>query len=157
MSQRPLLVVSEAAQASMTASAALAHPNETGGILIGVRLDGHPWVTTAVEIASVDIGRRRYRLPAGTTQPAVHAAREADPRVGYLGDWHSHPEDVGPSRTDLVTLGLISINHSEDPNPTLIVVRNASDGYVLDARRIVAFTARACELRLAGSLAPLAT
>jgi len=154
MTRRPLLLISETAQATMTAAAAHAHPNETGGILIGVHLDGHPWATSAIEIASADRGHHHYKIPAGTTQPAVYAAREVDHRLGYLGDWHSHPIDVGPSRMDLATLGLISIKHHRSLNPTLVVVRNTANGYVLEARRIVAITPRRCELKLAGNLPP---
>lgn len=148
----PLLLVSETAQSTMTAAALQAYPNETGGILIGVHLDGEPWVTAAIEIASTDRGRNHYRIPSGATQPAVHAARRVDRRVGYLGDWHSHPSDIGPSPTDLATLALISMRHPHTPNPTLLVVRHTVNGYALDARRIVSIAPRACELRMAGNL-----
>lgn len=149
----PVLVLSESAQVSMLAAAAKAHPNETGGILIGVHTRGEvPWVTHAIEIPTPDRGRHHYKIPAGATQPAVFAARHADHRVGYLGDWHSHPADTGPSPTDLATLALFSIKHPRTPNPTLIVVRNAPDGRVLDARRIVTLTPRLCDIRLAGGL-----
>jgi proteasome lid subunit RPN8/RPN11 len=136
----------------MTAAAVRAHPFETGGILIGVHLDGEPWVTAAIEIASTDRGRHHYKIPSGETHPAVHAARRVDNRVGYLGDWHTHPNDVGPSSIDLATLALISMRHPRTPNPTLVVVRNTSHGYFLDARRIVAVAPRECELRLTGNL-----
>ncbi|GAA2821439.1 Mov34/MPN/PAD-1 family protein [Crossiella cryophila] len=151
----PLLLVSETAQATMVASAARAHPTEAGGILVGVHVDGQPWVTVAIEIPSADRGPRHYKIPAGATQPAVRDARRSEHRLGYLGDWHSHPVDIGPSRTDLVSLGLISVLHPWAPNPTLVVVRNTINGYVLDARRIVAVAPRTCEVRLAGDLPPL--
>ncbi|WP_296604657.1 Mov34/MPN/PAD-1 family protein [Nocardioides sp.] len=148
----PLLVVSESAESAMVAAAAKAHPNETGGILIGVYLDDQPWVTRAIEIPSPYRGRHHYKIPAGATQPAVHAARRDDHRLGYLGDWHTHPADVGPSPTDLATLALFSITHPLTPNPTLVVVRNTGDGYVIDARRILTITPRTCGLRIAGDL-----
>lgn len=153
--ERPVLVLSESAQTSMFAAATNAHPNETGGILVGVHLDGQPWVTRAIEISSADRGRHHYKIPAGATQPAVHAARRVDPRLGYLGDWHSHPADIGPSRTDLATLALISIKHPRTPNPTLVVVRNTADGHILDTRRIVTISPRMCDTRLAGDLPAL--
>jgi hypothetical protein len=136
----------------MMAAARHAHPNETGGILIGVHVDGHPWVTIAIEVTTSDRGRGHYRIPGGATQPAVRASRRTDRRLGYLGDWHSHPSDVGPSPMDLASLGLISMKHPRTPNPTLILVRNTVDGYALDARRIVAIVPRACEVRLTGDL-----
>jgi proteasome lid subunit RPN8/RPN11 len=150
----PVLLIAETAQASMTAAAAQAHPNETGGVLIGVYDDGQPWVTTAIEIATSEKGRHHYKIPAGATQPSVLAARRTDHRLGYLGDWHSHPSDVGPSPTDLAVLGMFSVRHPRTPNPTLVVVRNTVDGYALDARRIVAVVPRACRLRLTGNLPP---
>lgn len=148
----PLLVISESAQAAMVAAAVQAHPYETGGILIGVHLDSQPWVTRAIEIPSPNRGRHHYKIPAGATQPAVHAARRGDPRLGYLGDWHTHPADVGPSPTDLATLAIFSIKHPRTPNPTLVVVRNSADSYTLDTRRILAIAPRTCEVRLAGDL-----
>lgn len=152
---RPLLLVSETASHVMMEAARQAHPDETGGILIGVQQDDRPWVTHAVEIASADRGRRHYKLPGGSTQPAVRAARAVDPRVGYLGDWHSHPADVGPSSIDLATLARISLTHPRTPNPTLLIVRRIDETYVLDARRIVAVQARGCDIHLAGDLPPM--
>ncbi len=151
----PILLLSESAQASMIAAAAKAHPNETGGILIGVHTNsGHPWVTRAIEIATNDRGHHHYKIPSGATQPSVHAARRTDSRLGYLGDWHSHPADIGPSPTDLATLAVYSIRHPRTPNPTLIVIRNTTDGRALDVRRIVTVTPRPCELNLTGDLPP---
>lgn len=150
----PILHVSESAKNHMASAAARAHPNETGGILVGVHLDGHPWVTTAIEIESHDRGRHHYKIPAGQTQPAVRAARQTDHRLGYLGDWHTHPHDVGPSPTDLATLGVISLRHPRQPNPTLVVIRNTGHGYAIDARRTVTVTPRSCTIRLVGDLAP---
>lgn len=150
-----LLVVSESAAAAMTAAAARSHPSETGGILVGVHLDGQPWVTASIEIATAERGRHHYKIPRGATQPAVRDARRSDPRLGYLGDWHTHPADVGPSPTDFASLGRISLKHPRSPNPTLVVVRKTSSGYVLDARRIVALAPRTCALRLVGDLPEL--
>lgn len=138
----------------MTTAAARAHPDETGGILVGVHLDGQPWVTAAIEIDSPDRGRHHYKIPSGTTQPAVRVARGGDPRLGYLGDWHSHPSDVGPSTTDLTTLAIFSLKHPRTPNPTLIVVRSTAHGYRLDARRIATISPRPCTLRFTGNLPP---
>ncbi|MUL82336.1 hypothetical protein FZI95_11170 [Mycobacterium sp. CBMA247] len=146
------LWITESARTAMTTVAAQAHPDETGGILIGVYLDGHPWVITAVEIPSTDRGRSHYRIPGGTDHPAVLGARAADHRIGYLGDWHSHPHDVGHSRTDLASLALISMRTPRQPNPTQIVLRRTDHGYTLDARRIVTLVPRTCAITLTGGL-----
>lgn len=150
------LWITEAARTTMTTAAARAHPVETGGILIGVYLDGHPWITTVVEIPTTSRGRSHYRIPAGATHAAVLRARAVDQRLGYLGDWHSHPHDVGPSPTDLASLALISMKRPRLPNPTQIVVRRTEVGYNLDARRIVTFAPRVCTFGLTGDL-PSAT
>lgn len=148
----PLLLVSESAQTYMRLAAARSHPFETGGLLIGVHLDGHPWVVAAVEIATNDRGRNHFKIPAGATRPAVTAARKADPRLGYLGDWHSHPHNVGPSPTDLATLGLISIMHARGANPSLVIIRRHEVGYTMDARRITVIGPRTCDVHLTGDL-----
>lgn len=150
----PGLLISEDAVWHMTTAAAASHPVETGGVLIGVFVDGEPWVTHAVEIPSSDRGRNHYRIPGGATHPAVKAARKADGRLGYLGDWHSHPADSGPSTTDLASLAFISYRRPRRPNPTTIVVRRRDDDYVLDAHRVVGVHTRTCEIRLAGNLTP---
>jgi proteasome lid subunit RPN8/RPN11 len=153
MSTEPVLKITEAAQTAMVAAASHAHPDETGGILVGVYLEEEiPWVTLAIEIPTTDRGRAHYRIPAGATQPAVLGARVRDSRLGYLGDWHSHPGDFGPSYTDLATLALISIKKPLQLNPTQIIVRRTESGYELDARRFVALTARKCNIVLTGPL-----
>lgn len=154
MNTHPELLVSEAAQSTMTTAAARAHPNETGGILIGVYAKGQPWVTAAVEIATQDRGRNHYTIPAGTTQQAVLMARTLDHRLGYLGDWHSHPNDAGPSTIDLAALAFISLKHPRIPNPIQIVLRRTNHGYTLDARRITALAPRTCSIQLTGNLPP---
>jgi integrative and conjugative element protein (TIGR02256 family) len=146
------LLITETARSVMTAAAARAHPYETGGVLIGVYTDGHPWIIAAPEIGSPDRGRTHYRIPGGATHDAVMLARAFDDRLGYLGDWHTHPSDVGPSPTDLATLALISVRHPLLPNPTQIVVRRTEDSHALDARRIIGLTPRACTIRLTGNL-----
>lgn len=150
----PVLLIAEEAVASMNDAAARSHPHETGGILVGVYVDGLPWVTRMIEIPSPDRGRHHYRIPGATTHPAVKSARKADGRLGYLGDWHSHPADVGPSPTDMASLAFISFRKPKRPNPTMIVVRKRGDGYVLDARRIVGLHSRTCETRVTGGLEP---
>lgn len=149
-----VLLLSEEAFAAITNAASAAHPLETGGVLVGVYVDGRPWVTQAVEIPTSDRGRSHYRIPAGTTQPAVKASRAADSRLGYLGDWHSHPADAEPSTIDLASLAMVSYRRPRRPNPTMVVARKRENEYLLDARRIVGIHVRSCEIRLAGSLPP---
>jgi proteasome lid subunit RPN8/RPN11 len=136
-------------------AAAQAHPNETGGILIGVYQKGHPWVTTAIEVPTTNRSRSHFRLPAGVDHPTVAAARLSDDRLGYLGDWHSHPHDLGHSPRDLATLALTSVRSPLQPNPTQIVVRRTDHGYTLDARRLVIVSVKSCSILLTGGLPAL--
>lgn len=51
------------------------------------------------------------RLPAApppSTSPIGHWARRCPARGGYVGEWHTHPADIGPSRTDLRALAAIA-------------------------------------------------
>jgi proteasome lid subunit RPN8/RPN11 len=147
-----IILIAETAADTVRASARSAHPNETGGILLGVTADGKPWITQAIEIHSHDRGRRHYRLPYDRTHEAVHTARKADPRVGYLGEWHSHPADVGPSPIDRATMRRIAYLRQPWFGPVLIVVRRTSTGYDLDTRQVVFPLLRKRCLSLTGDL-----
>ena len=131
------VLLAESAQHRLIQAAKRAHPHETGGILLGVNANGTPWITQVVEIPSDDRGRSHYRLPGGQTQAAVRAAREDDPRLGYLGEWHSHPADVGPSPTDRATMRRLTYLLQPRFGPVLIVARRTSGGYNLDVRQIM--------------------
>ncbi len=127
--------ISEGAAADLRRHAREAHPQETGGILLGVRTTGRPWITQAVEIPTPDRGRSHYRLPAGATTLAVQRARADDSRLGYLGEWHSHPVDVGPSPTDRATMRRLALR-SPRTGIVLIVVRRGATGHRLDVREM---------------------
>jgi proteasome lid subunit RPN8/RPN11 len=147
-----ILLVAESAERELALCAGRADPVETGGILLGVYADGRPWIVSIVEIATSERGQRHFRIPGGTTHSAVRRARATDKRLGYLGDWHSHPADSPPSAVDLNTLRIVSFVHPRRPNPTMIVVRKTQSSYRLDARRIVGARLAACEIRPTGDL-----
>ena len=101
----PRAWLSESAAVDITTASAAAHPMETGGVLLGVYTEGErPWVVRAVTIESTNAGGARYEPPAGARPRYVDEARTIDPRLGYLGDWHSHPADAGASDTDVATM-----------------------------------------------------
>lgn len=132
MSKRILL--SEDVAAKLIAWSDAAAPFETGGILLGILGDGRPWVVSAVQVASAAPRRYAYELPAGVTRPLVLQAQETDPRVGYLGDWHSHPADSKASPTDLETYkrALRFARLRSEQAPLLVVIRLGADGWVPD-------------------------
>ncbi|HKY14068.1 MAG TPA: ThiF family adenylyltransferase [Microthrixaceae bacterium] len=130
----PSVMLSADARATMTNAAIDTHPNETGGILIGARAsDGSTCVVEAVEFRPETPSPHVYRVPDGVTQSAVDAARSLDERVGYVGEWHSHPTDQPASATDVATMvHLADLPDSRDP--VLFVLRPlTADQFHIDA------------------------
>ena len=119
------VLITEAAQQAAIEAAKAAHPQETGGILIGVLANSNPWITHAIELPSTQGGPTHYTVPRGTTQ-AVTTARKQDPRVGYLGEWHTHPIDTGPSSTDRATMRHLAW-FGTTISPVLLVIRRRPD------------------------------
>jgi hypothetical protein len=60
-------------------------------------------------------------LPEGATTPLVDAARERDSRIGYLGEWHSHPHGHGPSFDDRAMMRALAW-YLPFPQPILLIV-----------------------------------
>jgi len=148
------LLISESAAATMRRAAAAAYPDETGGILLGVRSGNTPWVVRAEEFVESTRGRNHFQIEAGATSAAVQRAQSDDIRLGYLGDWHSHPADIGPSRMDLWTLRRYSTVGPGGLATTLIVVRRQNHRWVLDSRRILRCRTVTCLIQLSGDLLP---
>lgn len=88
-------------------SAAL--PHETGGILLGFRAPNLIVVTRTVTVEDAHSSRHGYLRRHRQAQGRMAVGRgDAPPVVGYVGEWHTHPDDVGPSRTDLRALAAIA-------------------------------------------------
>lgn len=147
--------LSEEPRAAIMLAAIEAHPRETGGVLVGVVADGHrasrPWVTHAVEVRTRKSGWAHYELPAGVRERVVMRLRKYDPRVGYLGDWHSHPMDAGPSCTDEASIASIS-ETGDCSRPLLFVIRHLRDGCEIDARQWTGASLRRLQIMEAGPL-----
>lgn len=76
---------------------------ETGGILWGCRHSTGVYVTEIIEVSDPHSTRTGY------IRSSDAAAKELESRIaeqpegsldGYVGEWHTHPERQGPSRTD---------------------------------------------------------
>lgn len=113
--------LSERAQIELRGAARRALPDETGGILLGCLIDGRPVVAEVVEIPDSDATARSYRVPDGRTQEVVAESRAHDSRLGYVGEWHSHPSAAGPSTLDVATM-LGSAQDSGTTSPILLLV-----------------------------------
>ena len=120
---RRQLLLSESAESVLIEAASSAYPNETGGILLGLRSQDDPWVTTVVELPSQQNGPAEYVIPAGATRTVVDALRVQDARLGYIGDWHAHTLDVGPSSVDRATM-----RRSLGTNDVMLVARRLDGG-----------------------------
>jgi hypothetical protein len=152
------VLFSETAVEQLQAWAEAAAPHETGGILLGMLTEGRRWVTDVREIPSARPERDRYQVPASVTNGLVLNARQADRRLGYLGDWHSHAADSAASGIDLTTY-LRLLRHAfarAETTPLLVVVRREDGGWHLDLTTAVPwpFRPRTLEMTLAGNPSP---
>ncbi|MBV9870858.1 MAG: ThiF family adenylyltransferase, partial [Frankiaceae bacterium] len=116
----------EHAQDQLRQFGRVALPVETGGILLGCHVDSRPVVTDAIEIPDADASETRYRIPEGAAQAAVATARERDGRVGYLGEWHSHPSGEGPSLLDVAAMLVLDADE-DTTDPILVLVEPSSN------------------------------
>jgi len=145
--------ISEQAITAMNEAARRAHPKETGGILLGVYVNDRPWVTHSVQIESAEPRHNFYRLPSGARPRIVDELRKKDARLGYLGEWHSHPANIGPSLKDKLSMTRIALHSKTNcPNPLLIVAIREDTGYSLDIREWRGWRLKRLRAILAGGL-----
>jgi proteasome lid subunit RPN8/RPN11 len=150
--------LSERTALDVVGAAVKAHPIEIGGVLLGVYTEGgRPWVVRSVTIESANAGRAHYELPAGARPRCVDEARMTEPRLGYLGDWHSHPADVDASDTDIATMRqLASDAEALAPHPLLLIARRSGpDKYWLDMREFAGRRLRKLRVLASGGLKPV--
>ena len=149
--------LSEAAADEITTASMTGHPLETGGVLIGVYTEGkRPWIIRAMTVRSDNAGRAHFELPAGARPACIDTARKVDPRLGYLGDWHSHPADVGASETDLATMRNVALDRKAAiSRPLLLIARRSRAGnYEFDLHEFIRGRPRTTRLITAGGLSP---
>lgn len=123
--------VSEGALAEVRTLADRALPFETGGIVLGTLTATGAWITTFVEVPAATPHLTRFRIPAGRTHQIVVEAKASDERIGYLGDWHTHPADSGPSHIDLATLQDLAVG-TFGRRRFLALVRRSDSRWFLD-------------------------
>lgn len=157
MSSRWRVWLSEPALEDIHSAAREHHPDEIGGVLIGVEAERRPWVTRAVIVPSQRATPAYYEIPAGARRRAVRRLRRDDPRLGYLGDWHSHPANIGPSGKDRETMAVLAADRDSGcSRPVLLLARRRGEDYRLDARQQVGSKLRELRLIIAGPLEPAA-
>lgn len=106
--QGSILITRQALDTAIT-DGTEALPRETGGILLGFRTPNLIVVTRPVTVADPRSSQHGYLRRHRQAQARMAIGRgDAPPVVGYVGEWHTHPADVGPSRTDLRALAGIA-------------------------------------------------
>ena len=100
--------------------AAASHRRETGGLLLGWWDGSVPTVVDAIEVPDpTATGNRWTRQPEAAHTALAEARAHANPLVGYVGDWHSHPANVGASPRDISQIRQDSRGY---PNALALVV-----------------------------------
>jgi integrative and conjugative element protein (TIGR02256 family) len=99
---QPGLQVHREALDTATTLALAALPRETGGILVGWHEDDTVVVIAMLAVPDKKAGRRHYVRNHKRAQKVLDQYREAcaDDRIGYVGEWHSHPAPQPPSNVD---------------------------------------------------------
>ena len=112
-------------------------PKETGGILLGY----HDFnVNALVLVDALPAPSDSDRSPAffergvqGLTAAVNDAGRRTAGVVGYVGEWHSHPDGYSsaPSGQDLYQLLYLALGMSEDGLPAVSVIVSEDDVQIL--------------------------
>ena len=101
---------------------------ETGGILAGWRHGAGIYVSRFMEVPDSHATRasylRRHTLATEHLENLIESLPEESP-IGYVGEWHTHPGNHGPSWTDRNQLKRISKRLKADI--ALIVLIQNSD------------------------------
>lgn len=88
------------------------YPNETGGILAGHMEDGIVKITFVTGPGPKAVHARTSFLRDGEyCQKELNKIfKQTNGTTDYLGEWHSHPFDIGPSRRDKDSLREIVVD-----------------------------------------------
>jgi len=151
----PPFWLSEAAAHLIREAAREALPDETGGVLVGVSVEKRPWVTEAILVPSPKSSPVYYELSGAERRAAVEGARGRDRRQGYIGEWHSHTYDIGPSGLDRETMARLAGEGGEDgAPPVLLIARHCKNGHDLEAHEQVDGGLVPLRVLAAGALPP---
>jgi integrative and conjugative element protein (TIGR02256 family) len=103
------------ALSTATHLALAALPRETGGILVGWHEEAIVVVAGMLAVPDKKAGRRHYVRNHKHAQKVLDAHRHTcdDDRVGYVGEWHSHPAPQPPSSVDYNALAELTRDTSD--------------------------------------------
>lgn len=123
-----------AASAKIHSAAKQAAPQETGGLLLGW------WDKDLVVIEDIviveDAGATTHSWVRDETkaQSTLNRIRDTHPSapIGYVGDWHCHPANVGASSRDIKSLKAASTQYKL---PVVLIVRRPNNQLDFHAAR----------------------
>jgi integrative and conjugative element protein (TIGR02256 family) len=109
-------------------AATAAHPRETGGLLLGWWDTDKVVVRHAVEVPDPAATTNSWTRDEPHAQAALDAAlaEHEHPWLGYVGDWHSHPEPCRASRQDVTSIRRASQQY---PEPLVLLVYRADHSF----------------------------
>lgn len=126
----PVVRISRQSLALASRHAIEAGSKELGGILVGWWEDsGTAVVHDLLIVPDAGAGWNHYKRKHRGAQKVLNDYRDGldDHRVGYIGEWHSHPAPQQPSGTDRAALTLIA---RRSGSPVVLVVLSAERGEV---------------------------
>ncbi|WP_404385902.1 Mov34/MPN/PAD-1 family protein [Knoellia locipacati] len=87
-----------------------AAPKETGGILTGWREGDSVVVRHALTVTDPEAQHSQYQRnhAAAETALSAHLREMSDERLGYVGEWHTHPLPQDPSGKDWASVRRIA-------------------------------------------------
>jgi proteasome lid subunit RPN8/RPN11 len=118
--------IRHAAGAKIHQAAESAAPHETGGLLLGWWEKGSIIIEHAIVLNDANATTHSWVRHEAEAQAALDRVRDArgSAPLGYVGDWHSHPANVGASGTDIMSLKTAS---GQFQLPLVLIVRKPSD------------------------------
>jgi integrative and conjugative element protein (TIGR02256 family) len=130
----------EGLEAQLKALRVSALPNETGGILLGYH-DFNIGAIVVVDALTAPVDSRASpssfeRGTSGLLKSVQDASTRTAGIVGYIGEWHSHPQghSANPSRDDLIQLAEISMGMHDDGLPALQLIVGETDIQILQGK-----------------------
>ena len=141
---RCALVIAVDATKELHQYAKAGQDHETGGLLLGYRADRAIMVVEVVEVRDADAAHGSYTRRQAVAQAALDMAVDGrNQLVGYVGDWHSHPAPVPPSKVDRHAIRRVSRQYDQ---PVALLVHAVDNGQMV-LYGIVARRGRAADCR----------
>ena len=127
--RRSVITLSEKACEEIRTRAEAHLPYEIGGILLGYRENGAFVVGDVLTVPFAHASQSRYTRDDVAANVALRdnlAGRPDGDPTGYIGEWHSHPQPIGPSSLDVAALrGLVR----DARTPMCMVIYRPHNGF----------------------------